>query len=1069
MPTPGRGTVLVASLILAHSAAAQTATPVSDRELFDHVDSTRSAEIARAELALTHEDAARRRDPKRIRAVLAVLERRLEAAGEYRRALPIARRLRELDVTAGKSSVVDDDAILVRILARSGDFAGAEAAYASEANGGQTPALAQSALAIADAARRFYDEARARAGYERVLAMGGDSAHRARIELGVVCMRLGDYGCAEQALLAERTQPPAADQPDLVGAHLALLYDLMGDHARADARLAEVEPQLAKIPDPKPRVRAPGVVASGRDATVLTMTITFNGGDDNPSETLAQALFDVGEVRRQRGDYEAALHAFSRAVMVEQAVGASDTAAVFRRVEAATLFDLGNYERAIDLLHVAVEALTRTRGPDAFETAVAMSSLADAYDELEEPRLAMPLRTLAMPIIEKTLGPDNPAFATALHNLATTRRELGDLGGAKTLDQRALDIRTRALGRSHPDVAASLGHLAVLSARAGRYAEAVPLFARAEAILNRWLVPRLASGSDAQKAMLVGSLWRHTEAVLTLHLRYDQHDEAAARLALETVLQRKGRALDAMSGRLDALRARASESDRVLFDKLAAARAELSALALSGRGASSDADHEAALAAYEREASALEAEVSARAGGSIDERAPSLDEVAHAIPIGAALVEIVRYHPFAFAPDPSAPKWGAPRYAAYVLKREGAPMHVDLGDAAEVDALVAVMRRALAAPGDVEVARIAGRTVDERVMRAVRALVGDARRLFVAPDGDLALVPFAALVDEHGRWLVETLSITYLSTGRDLVRFGKSPKSGGPALVIAAPDFGVFDESKPATEFAAASFPPLPGTLAEAQALRGLLHGATVRTGADATKRALLDAHGPQILHVATHGFFLADSSPTPSGPSLDRGLVLAPAAADEDAFALRIANPLLRSGLALAGINEHVGDQGVLTALEAAALDLHGTKLVTLSACETGIGQVQVGNGVLGLRRALVLAGAESQLMTLWKVDDEATRQLVVAYYHELVDRHGGRSEALRVAQLAMLGGGAHVHPYFWASFIQAGDFHALDGSDAPHGPPPVHAGVFGCSAGGESELGLAVLVVLGRRRRSR
>jgi CHAT domain-containing protein len=139
--------------------------------------------------------------------------------------------------------------------------------------------------------------------------------------------------------------------------------------------------------------------------------------------------------------------------------------------------------------------------------------------------------------------------------------------------------------------------------------------------------------------------------------------------------------------------------------------------------------------------------------------------------------------------------------------------------------------------------------------------------------------------------------------------------------------------------------------------------------------------------------------------------------------------NPLLRSGLALAGANKlrSGNEDGILTALEASGLDLWGTKLVVLSACETGVGKVTNGEGVYGLRRALVIAGAESLVMTLWQVDDLATRDLMAGYYARL--RAGkGRGVALRDTQLAIAAQGKYAHPYFWASFLSAGAEAPLD-----------------------------------------
>lgn len=208
-------------------------------------------------------------------------------------------------------------------------------------------------------------------------------------------------------------------------------------------------------------------------------------------------------------------------------------------------------------------------------------------------------------------------------------------------------------------------------------------------------------------------------------------------------------------------------------------------------------------------------------------------------------------------------------------------------------------------------------------------------------------------------------------------------------------------------------------TSAEAQAIKTLFPSASPLTGTQATESALKQADAPRILHIATHGFFLADRPAAPVART--RGL---------DA-SVNIENPLLRSGLALTGANLRKGasdDDGILTAMEASGLNLWGTKLVTLSACETGLGEVKTGEGVYGLRRALALAGAETQVMSLWKVDDKATREWMTDYYTGL--KNGlGRGEALRQVQLKMLKQKNRQHPFYWASFIQSGEWANLEG----------------------------------------
>ncbi len=190
-----------------------------------------------------------------------------------------------------------------------------------------------------------------------------------------------------------------------------------------------------------------------------------------------------------------------------------------------------------------------------------------------------------------------------------------------------------------------------------------------------------------------------------------------------------------------------------------------------------------------------------------------------------------------------------------------------------------------------------------------------------------------------------------------------------------------------------------------------------------ATEAALRQLHGPRILHIATHGFFLEENE---FAVADTRGV----ADTRLGKWVANVQNPLLRSGLALAGANQGKSgdDDGVLTALEAAGLDLWGTKLVVLSACDTGVGEVKNGEGVYGLRRAFVLAGAESELMSLWPVSDSSTSDLMISYYQAL-QQGQGRGEALRQAQLQMLQNKERQHPFYWASFIQSGEWANLEG----------------------------------------
>ncbi|MBO0722179.1 MAG: CHAT domain-containing protein, partial [Blastocatellia bacterium] len=402
------------------------------------------------------------------------------------------------------------------------------------------------------------------------------------------------------------------------------------------------------------------------------------------------------------------------------------------------------------------------------------------------------------------------------------------------------------------------------------------------------------------------------------------------------------------------------------------------------------------------------------------------------LPAGTALIEFVLYTPQEIPTLKSLPA----RYLAYLLTPHGPPRWVDLGEAAAIDRGVEAWRRSLRG-NRIDVKRLA-RELDEKIMRSVRSsLQPEINHLLIAPDGMLNLIPFAALVDEENRYLIERFNISYLTSGRDLLRLQNSPPSREAPLVLADPRF---DEGPPMLAQAFQRSPnsaqprqlgqsgqsgqsgqiyfrPLPGTKAEALAIKALMPDASLLLQEQATEAALKRARAPRILHIATHGFFLNDHQIKQTEAGAEDETNAEPRLGRQTAQAQ---GSLWRSGLALS--------DGILTALEMAGLDLWGTRLVVLSACDTGLGEVRNGEGVQGLRRALVLAGSESQVMSLWPVTDEGAREFMIDYYKAL-QRGEGRGEGLRQVQLRMLHSKERRHPFYWATFIQSGEWANLDG----------------------------------------
>jgi CHAT domain-containing protein len=523
-------------------------------------------------------------------------------------------------------------------------------------------------------------------------------------------------------------------------------------------------------------------------------------------------------------------------------------------------------------------------------------------------------------------------------------------------------------------------------------------------------------------------------------------------------LRRKGRILDAFTNNLQTLRQNLTPENQALLDQLTTAYSQLAALQYKGAGNIPLDQYRQQLADLETKVNELENTLSYRSEKFRTASQPvTIEAVQPLIPANAALVELVLYYPFnpkATKPDE---KWGTPRYAAYILHQSGDLKWVGLGEAAPINQSVTDFREALQnSSSDIQPV---ARALDAKLMQPVRKLLGDTRTILLSPDSQLNLIPFAALIDENNNYLIKNYSISYLTSGRDLLRLQTHTASRQTPVLLANPDYANpgnpqtvqiastrastvgattrGSDARRSVDLAVLKFSPLEGTKLEADTIAPLLPNVTVLTQSQATENALKQLQSPSILHIATHGFFLQDVECTPAsdtrGGAFSTPATIVPEYVGKGKQVCRptprnTENPLLRSGLALAGFNPRSSgtEDGVLTALEAAGLNLYGTSLVVLSACETGLGDVANGEGVYGLRRAFVTAGAESQMMSLWKVDDYGTSELMSLYYKRLL--HGeGRSEALRQVQLEMMQAPAYQHPFYWASFTFSGDWSSV------------------------------------------
>jgi CHAT domain-containing protein/tetratricopeptide (TPR) repeat protein len=738
-------------------------------------------------------------------------------------------------------------------------------------------------------------------------------------------------------------------------------------------------------------------------------------------------------------------------------------------IELADLYRaIGELAAAGPLVNQVVEIARRQYGEQAREFAYALYDLAEFQLLSGDYVSAKQHFREVLKIDRSTRDAADPNIAASLNNVAYIHLVLGDYDEAESLLREAQRIESTTRGWDHPDNASITINLAWILTATGRMDEAIELMIRAGEIDDRLIARVAAIGSEAQRLALLARVRSHEEMALSLIFRGNGRLPSVLASGIDLVLRRKALGAELLATQRDLTR---KLGHALGPEELAQLRQRIARVVMAGPGTDGPEEHGRLVGRLNHQMTQLELDL-ARWVPRMDIgrgwRDADHNRVALRLPEDSVLVEFVRPHAFNFnaVPCRGEPCWGPARYVAFVLSaREASSVSaIDLGEAAPIDELISDLRRTITGE-DVSAARdmVADRSSGKgtlprdrsRTGAALRAAVFDplvpsfhgCTRLLLAPEGDLCRLPFEVLPDPSGRPLIEDYAISYLSCGRDLLRDAVRPLvHPTPPLVSADPDFdlsvgdsGSLPDSTPARRGRIArerlargpTFGRLPGSRVEGEAVARLLG---VRPWLDAEAlEGRLKAHcrSPLVLHISTHGFFLADQDEQAASPS---PYALVPKRESNPiGFLDRLTgslpeNPLLRSGLALAGANTWLkrgdapidAEDGLLTAEDVVDLDLRATELVVLSGCETGLGEIRTGEGVFGLRRAFVLAGARTLVMSLWKVPDGPTQELMEDFYHRLLDGIP-KAKALREAQLTMKS--KDPDPFCWGAFICLGD----------------------------------------------
>ncbi len=629
-----------------------------------------------------------------------------------------------------------------------------------------------------------------------------------------------------------------------------------------------------------------------------------------------------------------------------------------------------------------------------------LNSLALLYIQMKRPEKVEELLKKSAGVYKTRFGEQNPNYAKVTNDLGNFYRRQGRFDEAESSLQSALKIRESVLGKSHPDYVSSQEDIAILYWKKGDPEKAYPYYIDAMGhsldFINQYFPPM----SEAEKTKYWDILFPRFQRF------YNYAIEAGAKkpdLIQDMVDYQIATKALLLSSTNKIKKAILNSKDMVLIRDYVTWLDQKETLArLYAYSKAELLEQKVNLDSLERATNATEKSLSQRSKdfsqGYSTEKI-SFNQISALLGDTEVALEVIHVRNFDkdFTTDS--------KYAVLALtKGSTQPKLIVLDNGNQLDTRYAkYYKNSILQKSPDEY------SYDQFWARLDPLLVGK-KNIYFSPDGVYNQINISTLKKKDGDYILNRYDVVIVGNSKDLIAI-KKRKAGAPkkdAFLLGFPDYG-------GTAVAA-----LPGTKAEVEGLSKILKAAgyqvTQFMQREASEKNLKAVKGPTIMHIATHGYFLADAD-VQSGSAVG---VSAENAKN---------NPLLRSGLLLAGASGTMtgqvtpdlesNDNGVLTAYEAMNLNLEGTELIIMSACETGLGDVRAGEGVYGLQRAFQVAGANALIMSLWKVDDAATQLLMTNFYTNLV-KGGSKLKAFKQAQIQLMT--KYKEPYYWGAFVMTG-----------------------------------------------
>lgn len=840
-------------------------------------------------------------------------------------------------------------------------------------------------------------------------------AERARFnrELGEVLYGSQKYAAAERKFAQARADYEKAGLKKDIGylktlACQGLLYATMGRYTQAESFTASA----LDLRKQELGGSSPGVAASLNNYGVLR----YNMARFNEAEQDLDASLAILESKGMQQQMPYAILLNNKAMLL-QAVGRYNDAekllqqaiAIADKQQSSKSRNHLKFLSNLALLYTAMEkyseaeaiynSMEKRLGKTNPDYASMLNNQAALYLLMNKEDKVEDLLKRAAEIYKSSFGERNPAYAKAISDLGNFYRYKNRLTGAQPLLEKALDIREQTLGMNHPNYVQSREDMALLFWKKLAWDDAAAHYKVAMDKSLDFVRNYFPPMSEAEKTKYWDVLSPRFQRFHNFAIDASKTNPKIATDMFDYQMATKALLLNSTSKVKETILA---SGDKELIADYTVWLDQKETLARLYDYTQEDLRlQHINLDSMESAANAMEKKLSARSDDFVTgygAKSVKTGDVQTLLTDQEAVVELIRVQRYNSVLTHDA------QYVALVLSRSSAtPAIVIIENGQQLETrYFKFYRNAIQQ-------RIADDYSYDQFWSKIDAVLKGKKVVYVSPDGIYCQINLNTLKKPGGGYVINTYDLALVGNAKDIVSM-KTRKPGTSrknATLIGYPTYGKGDLAE------------LPGTKVEVEGIAKILKGSgyqvTSFLQAAATEANVKRVKAPTVVHIATHGYFLRDVEKT------------------GNAFGVNMENannnPLLRSGLMFANAAATVSgqrmpnlasnDNGILTAYEAMNLNFEGTELVVLSACETGLGDVRAGEGVYGLQRAFQVAGADALIMSMWKVDDAATQQLMTSFYSNWI-KIGDKQAAFRQAQLQLLS--KFKAPYYWGAFVMMG-----------------------------------------------